>query len=105
MQSLTMHRLMPSRPPSSGCTLANLPYFIKFLFTLSYRTEHLFDHFRSAILVLSPPSSLCLPPPTPHWQSSVKSEKLEFLQLCTELLSNNQNFSMLSTLFPLIVKT
>jgi len=55
----------------------NSPPFIKgFFCIMSYGTEYPFGQFRSAVLVLSPPRSLC-PSSPPHLESSVRSWETE----------------------------
>jgi len=60
MQLLTTHRLMPSQTPSSSWFL--WPTLTVLLFSMMpYGTEYPFGQFRSALLVLSPPATLCIP--------------------------------------------
>ena len=57
---LSTHWPAPSQTPSSFCPRDQLSTLFQGVFFMSYGMEDLFDHFRSAALVLSPPSFLCL---------------------------------------------
>ena len=65
MQLLTTPQLMPSQSLScgcqslsSGCYPNHLPAVLQFFHLMIYGMEYPFGQFRSAVLVLSPPSSL-----------------------------------------------
>lgn len=71
MQLLTIHLLMPSQLPSSGCCpVANSPQFHMLSMT-SYGMDYRFGQFGSAVLAVSHATFLYTY--SPCWQSSMGS--------------------------------
>lgn len=77
----------------NGCSLGQFCSLLKFLYMMSFGMEYLFGQFWSAVLILSPLTSLC-PACPPQWQGSTKSWETEM-----SLARPAQQHSMLSTLF------